>query len=37
MLTQHLLSMGIPMQSYPVTLDRFETLLLEQVQKLDGA
>ena len=27
--------MGIPMQSYPVTLDRFKSLLLDQVRKLD--
>jgi hypothetical protein len=28
--------MGIPMQACPVTLDRFKSLLLEQVRKLDG-
>lgn len=28
--------MGIPMQASPVTLDRFKSLLLEQVRKLDG-
>jgi hypothetical protein len=28
--------MGIPLQPYPVTLDRFKALLLEQVRKLDG-
>ena len=27
--------MGIPMQSYPVTLDRFKSLLLDQVRALD--
>jgi len=28
--------MGIPMQGYPVTLDRFKSLLLEQAKKLHG-
>ena len=28
--------MGIPMQSHAVTLDRFKSLLLDQVRKLDG-
>ncbi|MBW1804206.1 MAG: hypothetical protein JRJ85_26175, partial [Deltaproteobacteria bacterium] len=28
--------MGIPIQGYPVTLDRFKTLLLEQAKKLLG-
>ena len=28
--------MGIPIQPYPVSLDRFKSLLLEQVQKLHG-
>ena len=28
--------MGIPMQGYPVTLERFKSLLLDQVRKLDG-
>ena len=28
--------MGIPIQPYPVTLDRFKTLLLEQANKLQG-
>lgn len=28
--------MGVPMQGYPVTLERFKSLLLDQVRKLDG-
>ena len=28
--------MGIPMQPYPVTLDRFKTLLLEAAEKLNN-
>lgn len=28
--------MGIPIQGYPVTLDRFKSLILEQVHKLSG-
>jgi hypothetical protein len=28
--------MGIPLQAYPVTLDRFKSLLLEQVRELDA-
>ncbi|MBW2016958.1 MAG: DUF1638 domain-containing protein [Deltaproteobacteria bacterium] len=28
--------MGIPIQGYPVSLDRFKSLLLEQVKKLKG-
>jgi hypothetical protein len=28
--------MGIPMRSYPLTLDRFKSLLLDQVRVLDG-
>ena len=27
--------MGIPIQGYPVTLDRFKSLLLEQAKKMD--
>ncbi len=29
--------MGVPLQSYPVTFDRFKSLLLDQVRRLDGA
>jgi hypothetical protein len=28
--------MGIPIQPYPVTLDRFKSLLIEQAQRLHG-
>jgi hypothetical protein len=28
--------MGIPIQPYPVTLDRFKTLLAEQAEVLKG-
>ncbi len=28
--------MGVPLQAYPVTLERFKSLLLEQVRRLDG-
>ncbi len=28
--------MGIPMQSYPITLDRFEDLLIDQLDKLES-
>jgi hypothetical protein len=27
---------GIPIQPYPITLDRFKSLLLEQAEKLAG-
>jgi hypothetical protein len=29
--------MGIPIQPYPVSLDRFKSLLVEQVQQLRSA
>jgi hypothetical protein len=28
--------MGIPMQAYPIGLDRFKSLLLEQARRLEG-
>jgi hypothetical protein len=28
--------MGIPVQGYPVTLDRLKSLLVEQAERLDG-
>ncbi len=27
--------MGVPLQAYPVTLERFKSLLTEQVRRLD--